>query len=276
MKRLTLALLAAVIGITACENDTDGSGNRPPGVPFSKIRLSENSPAEAGVPTVTTTQTYLYNQGLLTGSTTVQSYSVQGETMKIENSATVTYNGQQAVVTDNFGNVSTYLLNDRGYAVQCTRQETGTTRTYTFSYFDAESKCYLEHLTESINGEPYASIDIDYSNLRALRIVQHTDIYEQAYTAVSDNGTPNRSEVPALFLASLYPLSLHTAALYGKLLGEPFEMLTDEIIPDGNTESREITRYTYSFDGRNVITSCKEVTNSYGTSYTRTVNYAIE
>lgn len=275
MKKLTLALLVAAIGITACENDTDGSDNRP-AVPFSKIQLSENSPAEAGVPTVTTTQTYLYDRGLLTGSTTVQSYSVQGETMKIENYATVTYDGQQAVVTDNFGNVSTYLLNDRGYAVQCTRQEAGTTRTYTFSYFDTEGKYYLEHLAESINGEPYASIDIDYSNLRALRIVQHTDTYEQAYTAASDNGTPNRSEVPALFLTSLYPLSLHTAALYGKLLGEPFEVLTDEIIPDGNTESREVTRYTYSFDRRNLITSCKEVTNSYGTSYTRTVNYTIE
>ncbi|WP_018669166.1 DUF4595 domain-containing protein [Bacteroides gallinarum] len=275
MKKLTLALLVAAIGITACENDTDGSDNRP-AVPFSKIQLSENSPAEAGVPTVTTTQTYLYDRGMLTGSTTVQSYSVQGETMKIENYATVTYDGQQAVVTDNFGNVSTYLLNDRGYAVQCTRQEAGTTRTYTFSYFDIEGKCYLKHLAESINGEPYASIDIDYSNLRALRIVQHTDTYEQAYTAASYNGTPNRSEVPALFLTSLYPLSLHTAALYGKLLGEPFEVLTDEIIPDGNTESREVTRYTYSFDGRNLITSCKEVTNSYGTSYTRTVNYTIE
>ena len=275
MKKLTLALLVAAIGITACENDTDGSDNRP-AVPFSKIQLSENSPAEAGVPTVTTTQTYLYDRGLLTGSTTVQSYSVQGETMKIENYATVTYDGQQAVVTDNFGNISTYLLNDRGYAVQCTRQEAGTTRTYTFSYFDTEGKCYLEHLAESINGEPYASIDIDYSNLRALRIVQHTDTYEQAYTAASDNGTPNRSEVPALFLTSLYPLSLHTAALYGKLLGEPFEVLTDEIIPDGNTESREVTRYTYSFDGRNLISSCKEVTNSYGTSYTRTVNYTIQ
>lgn len=275
MKKLTLALLVAAIGITACENDTDGSDNRP-AVPFSKIQLSENSPAEAGVPTVTTTQTYLYDRGLLTGSTTVQSYSVQGETMKIENYATVTYDGQQAVVTDNFGNVSTYLLNDRGYAVQCTRQEAGTTRTYTFSYFDTEGKYYLEHLAESINGEPYASIDIDYSNLRALRIVQHTDTYEQAYTAASNNGTPNHSEVPSLFLTSLYPLSLHTAALYGKLLGEPFEMLTDEITPDGNTESREVTRYTYSFDGRNLITSCKEVTNSYGTSYTRTVNYTIE
>ena len=275
MKKLTLALLVAAIGITACENDTDDSDNRP-AVPFSKIQLSENSPAEAGVPTVTTTQTYLYDRGLLTGSTTVQSYSVQGEAMKIENYATVTYDGQQTVVTDNFGNVSTYLLNDRGYAVQCTRQEAGTTRTYTFSYFDAEGKCYLEHLAESINGEPYASIDIDYSNLRVLRIVQHTDTYEQAYTAASDNGTPNRSEVPSLFLTSLYPLSLHTTALYGKLLGEPFEVLTDEIIPDGNTESREVTRYTYSFDGRNLITSCKEVTNSYGTSYTRTVNYTIE
>jgi hypothetical protein len=126
--------LVALTVITACEdNDTPANNGKRPTVPFSKIQLSEDSPYEAEVPTVTTTQTYSYIQGQLTNFTTIQSYSVQGEQMKIENTTSVAYNGHEAVVTDDFGNVSTYLLNDKGYAIQCTRQEVSTIRTYTFS-----------------------------------------------------------------------------------------------------------------------------------------------
>ena len=121
---------------------------------FSTIRLTEDSPYEAGVPTVTTTQTYSYKRGQLAGFTTVQSYSVQNETVKIENTTSVTYEEHQAIATDNFGNVSTYLLNDKGYAIQCTRQEVGETRTYGFFYFTSpEGKPYLKNITESINGK---------------------------------------------------------------------------------------------------------------------------
>jgi len=196
--------------------------------------------------------------------------------MCIENAASVTYSEHQAVVTDNFGNVSVYTLDDKGYATSCTRQENGTVRTYTFSYFTApEGKYYLKNITESINDGVYASIDIDYGNYQALRILQKTDTYEQAYTATTpaNDGINNQSGVPCLFLAELYPLSLHTAALYGKFLGEPFPILIDRIIPDGN---KEVTNYIFSFDKRNLMTSCKEVINSYGTDYTRTVSYVIE
>ena len=58
-----------------------------------------------------------------------------------------------------------------------------------------------------------------------------------------------------------------------KFLGEPFPILIDRIIPDGN---KEVTNYIFSFDKRNLMTSCKEVINSYGTDYTRTVSYVIE
>ena len=128
------------------------------------------------------------------------------------------------------------------------------------------------------SGKVYASIDIDYSNPQALRIVQKVDTYTQTYTATTPAGNSiiNQSEVPCLFFADLYPLSLHSAALYGKLLGEPFSILIEQIIPDGNTISQEVRKYTYSLDKRNIITSCKEVTNSYGTNYIRTVNYVIE
>lgn len=112
--------------------------------PFPNSTIGKSA-YEAGVPTVTTTQTYSYSQGQLTGFTIVQSYSVQGEPMCIENAASVTYSEHQAVVTDNFGNVSVYTLDDKGYATSCTRQENGTVRTYTFSYFTApEGKYYLK------------------------------------------------------------------------------------------------------------------------------------
>lgn len=172
--------------------------------------------------------------------------------------------------------MSVYTLDDKGYATSCTRQENGTVRTYTFSYFTApEGKYYLNNITESINDGVYASIDIDYGNYQALRILQKTDTYEQAYTATTpaNDGINNQSGVPCLFLAELYPLSLHTAALYGKFLGEPFPILIDRIIPDGN---KEVTNYIFSFDKRNLMTSCKEAINSYGTDYTRTVSYVIE
>lgn len=280
MKKLIFTLLVALTVITACEdNDTPANNGKRLPIPFSKIQLSENSPYEAGVPTVTTTQTYSYAQGQLTDFTTVQSYTVQGEQMKIENTTSVAYNEHEAVVTDDSGNVSTYLLNDKGYATQCTRQEVSTIRTYTFSYFiSPEGKHYLENITESVNGKVYAFIDMDYSNYQALRVTQKVDTYEQAYTATtpSNNGIANQSEVPCVFFEGLYPLSLHSAALYGKLLGEPFNILIDQIIPDGNTANKEVTKYTYSFDKRNIITSCTENINSYGTNYIRTVNYVIE
>lgn len=109
MRKIVFALSVVLTVMTACEDNHDSTvnGNRST-VPFSKIQLSEKSAYEAGVPTVTTTQTYSYSQGQLTGFTIVQSYSVQGEPMCIENAASVTYSEHQAVVTDNFGNVSVY------------------------------------------------------------------------------------------------------------------------------------------------------------------------
>lgn len=276
MKRPVFILFAILATLTACENGND-SADYP--AACSKIQLSEERPYEAGVPTVTTLQTFLFSQGRLTDYTTEQSYSVQGERMSMENAASVTYGERQAVVADECGNVSTYLLDDRGYAISCTRQETVTTRTYSFSYFTTpEGNCYLEKITERINNEAYASIEIDYSNDRELRIIHQVDAHTTAYTATTsaNDRAGNGTEVPSLFLSELYPLSLHTAACYGKLLGEPFPLPIERIVPDGNAESKEVTEYIYTFDKRNALTSCKEVTNSYGTNYVRTVNYVIE
>ena len=67
MKKVIFALSLLLVGVTSCDNqeDTDNgiTEDNYPKVSFSKIQLSEDSPFEVGVPTVTTTQTYSYNQG---------------------------------------------------------------------------------------------------------------------------------------------------------------------------------------------------------------------
>lgn len=284
MNKQIFIFLLLLIGVTGCNDDEEpGSGNAEgnyPATAFTKIQLSEVSPSEPGAPAVTTTQTYSFSNGLLTDYTTLQNYTVINEKVEIKNNTTVSYNDREVTVTDDAGNVSTYTLNDDGYAVKCIRQETSTTRTYTFSYLiNTENKYYLENITESINkGEVYASIEIDYNTYRALRITQKVDAYEQIYTATTpaNNEIANLSQIPCLFITELYPLNLHSAALYGKLLGEPFHALITEIIPDGNAESNETVSYTYQTNAQGIITSCTVVTNSYGTKYSRTVNYVIQ
>lgn len=291
MKKFFFPILALLAGMTACSKDTDeseASNNEAssettvpayPTVSFSQIKLTE-SISESSEPTVTATQAYTYTDGRLTAYTFTQSYTVADETYDQTSSTTAAYDSLQAVITDDSGITSTYTLNERGYAVACVRTENGATRTYTYSYntSNSDGKYYLENLTEYIDDIAYASIAIDYSDERALRITQKVDTYEQTYTATipSTGATENTSDIPCLFLADLYPLTLHPAALYGKLLGEPVGYLITQITPDNNTESGETLTYTYSTNASGIVTSCQAITNSYGETYARTVRYDIE
>lgn len=263
--------------LTAC-NDDNGTNRQYPVNSFAKIQLTENI-RSSDAPTVTNTQTYRFQSGLLSTYAALQTMSVAGEKVEIANNATVNYGGNQAIVADDAGNISTYILNEQGYAISCTRLEGGgSTRQYTFGYdIHADGKHYLKSITETgADGTLYASIDIDRSTVHTLRITQHVDRYNQTFTATSDGTTANPGEIPFLFLTDMYPLTLHNTALYGKLLGEPEEELMTGLVPDGNAGSNETITYTYDTDQRGIITACHEVTKSYGTSYTRTVNYAIE
>ena len=199
----------------------------------------------------------------------------------MENTTNVIYEDHKAIVTDEINNVSTYTLDDNGYAIRCVRQETnGKTRSYTFDYLiNTEGKYFLKTITETLNGnQPYSTINIDYSNFRALRITEQVDSYKQTYTASTSVGNEiaNKSEIPFLFLVELYPLSLHTAAIYGKFLGDAYNTLITQLVPDGNGESNETTTYTYDFTKEGIDILCKEVTNSYGEDYVRTVEYTME
>ncbi|MBD9091153.1 MAG: DUF4595 domain-containing protein [Bacteroides oleiciplenus] len=284
MKKNIFAALLFIGALMACSDSNEGSDipddPKYPVTNFSKIELKEVKTGD-GSPLVTVTQTYNYNAGRLTDFTIMQSFVAGGESFEMENTTNVVYEDHKAIVTDEIDNVSTYTLDDNGYAISCVRQETnGKTRSYTFDYLiNTEGKYFLKTITETLNGnQPYSTITIDYSNFRALRITEQVDSYKQTYTASTSVGNEiaNKSEIPFRFLVELYPLSLHTAAIYGKFLGDAYNTLITQLVPDGNGESNETTTYTYDFTKEGIDILCKEVTNSYGEDYVRTVEYTME
>lgn len=284
MKKNILIALLFIGGLTAYSDNNEGSDipNNPvyPVTHFSKIELKEVK-EEPGAPAVTVTQTYDYSAGRLSNFTSTQSFVAGGELFKIENATNVVYGDHQAVVTDEINNISTYTLDDNGYAISCVRQEMdGKIRSYTFDYLiNTERKYFLKNITETLDGnKPYSSINIDYSSYRTLRITQQVDKSEQTYIASTSTGNEiaNTSEIPYLFLTDLYPLSFHSVAIYGKFLGDAYNTLITNLRPEDNSGSNETTTYKYEFDRRGIVTSCDEVTKSYGHNYMRTVYYTIE
>ena len=284
MKKNIFIALLFIGGLTACSDNNEGSDIPDnPGYPvthFSKIELKEVK-EEPGAPAVTVTQTYDYSAGRLINFTSTQSFVAGGELFKIENATNVVYGDHQAVVTDEINNISTYTLDDNGYAISCVRQEMdGKIRSYTFDYLiNTEGKYFLKNITETLDGnKSYSSINIDYSSYRTLRITQQVDKSEQTYVASTSTGNEiaNTSEIPYLFLTDLYPLSFHSVAIYGKFLGDAYNTLITDLRPEDNSGSNETTTYTYRFDKKDVDISCSELTKSYGTDYARTVDYIMK
>ena len=284
MKKNIFIALLFIGGLTACSDNNEGSDIPDnPGYPvthFSKIELKEVK-EEPGAPAVTVTQTYDYSAGRLINFTSTQSFVAGGEVFKIENATNVVYGDHQAVVTDEINNISTYTLDDNGYAISCVRQEMdGKIRSYTFDYLiNTEGKYFLKNITETLDGnKSYSSINIDYSSYRTLRITQQVDKSEQTYIASTSTGNEiaNTSEIPYLFLTDLYPLSFHSVAIYGKFLGDAYNTLITDLRPEDNSGSNETTTYTYRFDKKDVDISCSELTKSYGTDYARTVDYIMK
>ena len=284
MKKNIFIALLFIGGLTACSDNNEGSDIPDnPGYPvthFSKIELKEVK-EEPGAPAVTVTQTYDYSAGRLINFTSTQSFVAGGELFKIENATNVVYGDHQAVVTDEINNISTYTLDDNGYAISCVLQEMdGKIRSYTFDYLiNTEGKYFLKNITETLDGnKSYSSINIDYSSYRTLRITQQVDKSEQTYIASTSTGNEiaNTSEIPYLFLTDLYPLSFHSVAIYGKFLGDAYNTLITDLRPEDNSGSNETTTYTYRFDKKDVDISCSELTKSYGTDYARTVDYIMK
>lgn len=247
---------------------------------YKSIAISEVLESDAQA--VTFTQTYAYDDaGRLSGCTARQTTQGTG-TISIERMTTVSYDGSRAVVTDEEGNVLTYTLTENNRAASCLyRSFSGDERHYTFSYaVDSLGRNYLEYVSETLGdaSEPYSEIEIDYTCPEALVVTTRVDGTEQCFllTFPSGEGVANRAALPCLPLTELYPLSLHTAALYGHLLGDAYEMLQTSCIPTDNADSEEVTRYAYDTNTDGFPTQCQVVTESYGEKYRRTLNYTFE
>lgn len=297
MERLKICRIAAWVVLSlfaACSDDNHGESDpdlppkeepaqqRFPACRFSLIELSEVITSDAQP--VTSTQTYLYDEGRLTASIGKQSVSAGSERFEWADTTTVTYGDHEAVMTESTGTVLTYALDDRGYAIRCIRRDpSGNVRNYAFTYHaDPEDVRFLESITETIDGTDYSSITIKHDDPFSLYVVQRVESVEQGYTAaiLPSNTIANTSELPCLFFTEIYPLSLHATAIYGKLLGEPFVNLINRITPDSNGWGEETTTYDYTVDNRGIVTACRETirhkeTDGYERSYTRTVNYNI-
>lgn len=246
---------------------------------YMSMEVSEVLKSDAQ--TVTSIQTYIYDEdGRLSGYTTRQTTQGVGA-ISIECTTTVSYDGQTAVVTDGAGNVLTYTLVDGGRATSCLYSPvSGDERYYTFSYYKADSSesYYLEHVSETLGdaSEPYSEISIDYTRPEALVVTSRVDGGEQSFllTFPSGKSIANIARLPSLPLTELYPLTLHTVALYGQLLGDAYEVLQTSCVPTDNAESEEVTSYTYDTDADGFPKQCHIVTQSYGDTYQRTLDYS--
>lgn len=281
MKKKIAATLLIIAALVACKDSNDPEqptyNGTYPVTSFSKIETKEIQ-SQPGAHDVTVTHTYYYKAGRLSNFNTTQGYTVGTEYIETQNYTTVVYNENQAIVTDEINNVSTYTLNDKGYAISCIRHEMdGTTRSYTFDYIvNSEGKYFLNKIEEELSqGRKGAIINIEINSYRAIRITEQSGNFSQSYFASVTAGDEilNQWEIPYIFLTELHPLSLHSAAIYGKLLGDAPLSLITQLVPDGSSET---TTYTYRTDKKDVDLSCKIVTDSNGRKYVRTIDYSTE
>lgn len=267
---------------TACDNsqDSPATPDEPyPVTSFSTVQLQTTTVDDG--PAVTTTKTYSYQAGRLQTYDLLQTVS-HATPVEISGHSQISYTDDQVIVSDNYGNTSTYTLDDEGYATECLRQEAGgTSRHYTFGYtIGSDDRHYLTSVSETTGQSvtPFSLLTLSYDADHTVRL--RLDMQGQTYlylaTTDADNLLSNTSELPALFLTDLHPLSLHHEALYGKWLGDAWPYLVQHLQPADNTESGEHTDYTYRLDDQGLVTSCEVSTTSYGKSYHQSYTYTLQ
>lgn len=280
--QLTICLLL-LCTVSACNDEPKASipKNEPyPVTNFNTVSLQTTTVDDG--PAVTTTHTYSYQAGRLQAYDLLQTVG-HSTPVEISSHSQVSYTDNQAIVRDDYGNTSTYTLNSRGYATECLRQEAGcnTTRHYTFGYMaGSDGKYYLTSVCETIDDSttPFSQLTLSYDSEHSINL--RLDMQGQTYcyqaSADADNLLPNTSELPALFLSNLHPLSLHHEAIYGKWLGDAWPYLVQHLSPIDNEESTERTDYTYQLDTNGIVTGCVVQATSYGQSYRQSYTYSLD
>lgn len=275
---LLVPLLAACVESESVGDPEEGEEEERPLLGFTALEISEELDSDAQ--TVTATHTYCYDTAdRLTSCLTRQTTEGAGAIV-LENATTVTYGDATATVTDASGNTLTYNFDASGRATTCVyRTQWGEVRRYTFGYYETPSgRHYLSRVTETLGdaSEPYSEISLDYTVSDVVTVTRVVDSDGQSFVLSfpSEGGVDNLAQLPCLFLAELYPLSLHEAALYARWLGDASDVLMARCEPADNAGSGEYTTYTYAVDAEGLPQQCRVLTESYGYVYRRTLNYA--
>lgn len=268
--RLCLSILFLLSLIAACNKDEEETENK-----IKLLTVTETT--GSGSEKVTTKQEFAFSNELLQKHTTTQTYTdlwLEGEYTHTV-ATQLGYEPGKVIITDEVGNESTYIMDDKGRATSCTRNEPGgNIRTYTFSYSTSEDGI-LTGIKENIDGKPYSEITITVLQEGTMSISESTNNHQSTFTASNNSAYPGisntMSRLPWLFLAERYPLSFHAEALYANILGAPLPVLPGRLDIEG---SDEITTYTYTADEDGYIVSCKGKTSVPGRSWSRYVQYA--
>lgn len=275
---LLLPLLAACVESETTDVPEEGEEEEKILLGFTALEVSEKLTSDAQ--TVTVTHTYHYDAAdRLTSCTTRQTTEGAGA-IELENATTVAYDDGAATVTDAAGNTLTYAFDADGRAATCVyRTQWGEVRRYAFGYYEAPSgRHYLSRVAETLGdaSQPYSEISLDYGTSGAVTVTCEVDGDGQSFALSfpTEGGVDNAAQLPCLFLAELYPLSLHEAALYARWLGDAYDVLLARCEPTDNAESGEYTTYTYGVDAEGFPLQCQVLTESYGYLYRRTLDYA--
>ncbi|WP_300699670.1 DUF4595 domain-containing protein [Bacteroides sp.] len=249
-QQLFILLLLTASIFSACKDEKDTQPIISPFPNVSQITLSETISSDGG--NVSVKDVYLFTDNKLFSHSTVQEFYGQELTQEINCS----YANDKAIFTDNNENIATYTLGSNGYATQCTYQMANQTREYRFIY----SNDYLTQIEEDIDGVPYTSITLQYSNGNLQTICNN------ALKILCETGNDlNKYQLPCSYLSDVYPLSLHVNAIYARLLGKQSDHLVIRTAPENN--DKEWTDYIYQLDTNNKPTTINIATTSTGTVY---------
>ena len=244
-------------------------------LPYNTLRTEEKIDSDAQ--TVTAKQTFTCTNGLLTQMVYEQSLTT-AEPFSISHTSNITYLDDEVIITDSNGCVSTYQLNQHGYAETCSLETNGEVkRQYYFYYDSAYHLSAIEEYLASDNFETiYSRIAIKYYP-DMIQLAHKVDQYFQVFIGAFNTNVPSNSlAIPNPLLAELHPLSMHTPALYAQILGNIHPLYFQQIAPKDNEESQEKTTFYYNFDEAGIPTDCIIQTESYGETFNRKISYQID
>jgi hypothetical protein len=286
MKSLRTLLFLSIL-LAGCAKDDDPTPEPAPYAGIRKIALSETT--GDNLTKSTRTQSYLFDEdGLLSSSSIKVEEFLTIDPTPFDTRETISSVTRPAVnevvITTESVSTATYTLGDDGFASSCLYREGSSERNYSFTYITtSEGSALLHTLTESIKGTETTSLTFSYSPTTDTAPTGYqteltVNTRGKEFTYLLQTGeivSTDAGEVPCLFLADLYPLNFHRAALYGKLLGNQLPYYVATVKPKGSNDGE--IKYTYTRDnttGR--VTSCSEQSVSGNSSSYRTIKYEVE